>query len=212
MAQVSGTLSVVSDDRVRGVSLSNGQPAAQLDVSYDHDSGLYGGAFASNVKFYRHSPQELQLTGYAGYARRLPAGWSVDGGATYSTFSGDGDYDYLELHAGVSSQSLTARVYYSPDYFGVSVHTVYGELNGSYRLTERLKLIGHAGVLGVYSGATRRTDGDHPHADLLAGAEYRLQPFALQVARVFNDGAARLYPVGAQHLHGVLTVRLSVSF
>jgi uncharacterized protein (TIGR02001 family) len=212
LAQVSATASVVSDDRFRGVSLTQGHPAAQLDVSYDHDSGLYAGAFASNVEFDPESGQQLQLIGYGGYARRLQNGWSLDAGAAYSAFSKDRDYRYLELHAGAASEALSARLYFSPNYFGVSDHTLYAELNGSYRLTERFKLIGHAGLLQAFAGATDQTGGNHPHADLLAGIEVRVSPFSLQVARVFSDGASRIYPVGADHSGGVLTVRLSAAF
>ena len=211
-AQVAATASLVSDDRVRGVSLSDGGPAAQLDVSYNHESGWFAGAFGSDVQFYHHSPQELQLMAYGGYAQRLQSGLSVDAGAAYSTFSSNSDYRYLELNAGVTSSAVGARLYYSPNYFGSSTHTLYAELNGSYRLTDRFKLIGHAGLLQAFSGATDRAGGSHPHPDQLVGIEYQRRPFSLQVSRVFADGASRIYPVGANHTNGVLTVRLSVGF
>jgi uncharacterized protein (TIGR02001 family) len=212
IAQVSANASLVSDDRFRGVSLTQGHAAAQLDVAYDHASGLYAGAFASNVEFDPASGQQLQWVGYAGYARRLQNGLSVDAGAAYSDFSNDADYRYWELHAGVASEAVSARLYYSPNYFGGSIHTLYAELNGSYRLTERFKAIGHAGVVQAFAGATDQAGGDHPHADFLAGVEYHVQPFSLQVARVFSDGASSIYPVSAHHTHGVLTVRVSVGF
>jgi len=212
IAQLSGTASWVSDDRARGVSLSDGLPAAQLDVSYDHQSGWYEGAFASNVRFYERSGRELQLIGYTGYARRLKRGWSVDAGAAYSTFSRHTRYEYLELHAGVTSDAFSARLYLSPNYFGQGVHTLYGELNGSQRLVEPFKLIGHAGLLQPFAGATDDRGSDHLHPDFLAGVEYRRASLMLQVARVFNDGASSVYPVSANHTHGVLTVRVSLGF
>jgi uncharacterized protein (TIGR02001 family) len=212
IAQVSGTAAWVSDDRVRGVSLSDGLPAGQLDVSYDHESGWYEGAFASNVRFYERSRRELQLIGYTGYAQRLQRGWSVDAGAAYSTFSKHTRYEYLELHAGVTSDALNARLYLSPNYFGQSIHTLYAEVNGSQRLVESLRLIGHAGLLQPFAGATEEAGSNHLHADFLAGLEYRRQPLSLQIARVFNDGASTIYPVSANHAHGVLTVRISIGF
>jgi uncharacterized protein (TIGR02001 family) len=212
LAQVSGTASLLSDDRFRGVSLTQGHFAAQLDVAYDHASGLYAGAFVSNVEFDRQSGEQTQGIGYAGYARRLQSGWSVDAGAAYSDFSNDADYRYWELHTGIASDAVSARLYFSPNYFGQSIHTLYAELNGSYRLTERLKAIGHAGLLQAFAGATDQTGGSHPHADFLAGVEYRMQPFSLQIARVFADGASTIYPVSANHSHGVLTVRVSMGF
>jgi hypothetical protein len=152
------------------------------------------------------------LVGYTGYAQRLQRGWSVDAGAAYSSFSGNTDYHYAELHAGVTADAVSARLYFSPNYFGQSIHTLYAELNGSYRLTDRFKLIGHAGLLQAFAGATDQTGGGHPHPDLLAGVEYRIQPFSLQMSRVFSDGASRIYPVGSNHSNGVLTARLSVAF
>ncbi len=212
LAQVSGTASLLSDDRFRGVSLTQGHFAAQLDVACDHPSGLYAGAFASNVEFDPAIGQEAQGIAYAGYARRLRSGWSLDAGAAYSDFSNDADYRYWELHAGVASDTFSARLYFSPNYFGGSIHTVYAELNGSYRLTERFRAVGHAGLLQAFAGATDQSGGSHPHADFLAGVEYRMQPFSVQVARVFSDGASSIYPVNGSHTHGVLTLRVSMGF
>jgi uncharacterized protein (TIGR02001 family) len=211
-AQVSGTASVVSDYRYRGVALSQGDPAAQLDVAYDFSSGLYAGAFASNVKFYQHAPDQAQLIGYGGYAWRLERGWSVDAGASFTDFTSDADYRYVEVHTGIATESVSARLYYSPNYFGGSIHTVYAELNGSYRLFDQFKLIGHAGLLKAFSGATDQAGGNNPHADWLAGGEYRFRAFTLQVGRVFSDGASAVYPVGSSHTRGILTARLSFAF
>jgi len=209
-AQVSVTASLLSDDRFRGVSLTRDHPAAQLDVTYDHDSGWYAGAFGSNVEFDPGRP-EAELIGYTGYARRLDSGWSLDGGAAYSTISGGDGYSYLELHAGVASQALSARLYFSPDYFGRGIRTLYAELNASHRVLDRVDLIGHAGVLQALSGATAQTGGTHPHVDLLAGVEARVQRFTLQLGRVTSDGARRVYPVYGQ-TSGAWTARLSARF
>jgi uncharacterized protein (TIGR02001 family) len=211
-AQVSGSASVVSDYRYRGVALTQGDPAAQLDIAYDHSSGLYAGGFASNVKFYSHAPEQAQLVGYGGYAWRLQRGWSVDTGASFSDFTNDADYRYFELHTGIATESVSARVYYSPNYFGGSIHSVYAELNGSYRLFDPFKLIGHAGLLKTFSGATDQAGGTSPHADWLAGGEYRFRSLTLQLGRTFSDGASRVYPVSSRHTNGVLTARLSLAF
>ena len=49
-AQLTGTVSVVSDYRFRGVSLSQQKPAVQASIGYDDPSGWYGGVFASTAK------------------------------------------------------------------------------------------------------------------------------------------------------------------
>lgn len=212
VAQVSATASLVSDERVRGVSISDGRPAAQLDVSYDHESGWYGGAFGSNVQFGDDQPQETELVGYAGYARRMQRGWSLDMGLSRAVFLGDSDYNYTEVHVGVTGNAVSARLYFSPNYFGGSIHTIYAELNGSYRLTDRFKLIGHAGLLQTFAGSTSQTGGTRPHSDFLAGFEYQMRPFTLQVGRVFTDGSSQVYPVAGNHSGGALTARISVTF
>jgi len=83
-AQVSGSASLLSDYRYRGVSLSRNRPAAQLAVAYDDASGWYGGAFASTVQLVYPATRELQVVSFAGYARRLPSGLSWEAGADYS--------------------------------------------------------------------------------------------------------------------------------
>src|SRR5512134_2379963 len=49
-AQMAGSATLVSDYRFRGTSFSDERPAAQIALSYDHESGAYIGAFASNVR------------------------------------------------------------------------------------------------------------------------------------------------------------------
>jgi uncharacterized protein (TIGR02001 family) len=211
IAQVSATASLVSEYRFRGVSLSQGDPAAQLDLSYDHRSGWYAGAFGSNVEF-DPDRREAQLTGYAGYSRRLPSGLSLDAGAAYSNFSGGDGYNYLELDAGFTAEALSGHLYFSPNYFGQGIHTLYAELNASHPLAQRIKLIGHAGVLQALSGASGQNGGWRPHVDVQAGIEVQVQRLRLQLSRVVNDGISPVYPVGANHTGGVWTVRLSAEF
>jgi uncharacterized protein (TIGR02001 family) len=210
--QVAFSAAVASDYRVRGVSLSEGRPVAQLDASYDFRNGGYAGLFLSNMMFDEDNTIELQMTGYGGYALRLGNGWSLDAGAMYSAFTGGDGYNYLELHAGLASDSLSARLYFAPDYFGVGVRTFYVEMNGSYPLSERLRLVGHVGLLQAASGGSSVGARHGPYVDGLLGLEYRVNPFSVQLSRVAADGGASIYPVGADHLGGVWTLRLAVGF
>ena len=98
-AQVSGSVAVVSDYLFRGVSLSEGRPAAQLNVNYDDASGWYAGGFASSVRLVADPGSHAQLIAYTGYARRLGSGLSFDAGASYAAFLQVAGYDYAELHA-----------------------------------------------------------------------------------------------------------------
>ncbi|HEY7740572.1 MAG TPA: TorF family putative porin, partial [Steroidobacteraceae bacterium] len=50
-AEVSYTVTAVSDYDFRGVSLSAKDPALQASIDYAHDSGFYAGAWASNIDY-----------------------------------------------------------------------------------------------------------------------------------------------------------------
>src|SRR5574337_1016402 len=109
-AQLSGSLGIVSDYRYRGVSLSDGKPAAQLGVAYDGAGGWYAGAFASTADFGRPARADVQLLPYAGYADSLFPGlaWAV--GLSYAAFLRSHDYDYPELYWGLATDRLRARL------------------------------------------------------------------------------------------------------
>jgi uncharacterized protein (TIGR02001 family) len=49
-AQVSGHVALLSDFVFRGESLTEGRPALQAGIGYDHPSGLFVGGLASNVR------------------------------------------------------------------------------------------------------------------------------------------------------------------
>lgn len=50
--QVEATAGVVSDYRYRGLSLSDGKPAAQAGATVTHASGVYGDAYLSTIEEY----------------------------------------------------------------------------------------------------------------------------------------------------------------
>lgn len=211
-AQTAFNASVASDYRLRGVSLSQGRPVVQLDGSYDFAQGAYAGAFFSNAMFDESTTIEMQMTGYGGYALRLANGWSVDAGAAYTGFTGGESYNYAEFHAGIASKNFSARVFYSPDYFELGVSTIYAELNGSYALAERVRLIAHAGALQAVQGASNVNARHGPYLDGQIGLEYRWSPVSFQFSRVQTDSGAGIYPVGNEHLGGTWLARISVGF
>ena len=157
-AQVSGTASVVSNYRFRGISLSENKPAAQLGITYDDAEGWYAGAFASTTRFANSSATGLQAVPFVGYAWRA-SGLTWDAGADYSAFSGaTRRYNYPEVFLGVGSEDASVRLYYSPRYFGRDSGAIYGEINASRLLYDRVRLLAHAGVLrsndeGAYYGS-----------------------------------------------------------
>ena len=178
-------LSVFSDARFRGVSVSDGDPVGILDLSYDDPSGAYAAASGTLVAS-SHGIEPLSLQLNAGFARQLGAGLSADVGIVQSKYSRYSTTihgnSYTEVYAGLTRKSLTARVHLSPHYFEAGTWTLYGELNHGLPLGRRLSLNSHAGVL-----IPIRSDGDtdsrpRSRVDWRVGLDQQVGRFALHAA------------------------------
>jgi uncharacterized protein (TIGR02001 family) len=225
-AQTSGSVTLVSDYRFRGVSLSNGHPALQLNLEYDSARDWYAGIFASPV-ILKDETRRPQLIGYAGYARRLTDGVSWEAGAVRAAFVGLADYDYTELYLGLSSENASGRIYASPDYYRQGVRSLYAEFNGAYPIRPWLQLIGHAGYLSVSGGnpasgspMTNRWDariGVGMRADdwtiqlALASAQRQRQATAVNGAGSYAGGYGNSEPTDAGRTNDPRILTLSVS-
>lgn len=110
-AEVSASLSYTTDYTVLGVSRSRGEGALQGGLTVETRNGWYASLWASQVD-YTYAPadqydlyrdeRDLELDGYVGYGRELPAGWrmeSVLARYTYPGASATRDWDYTELLA-----------------------------------------------------------------------------------------------------------------
>jgi uncharacterized protein (TIGR02001 family) len=183
-AQASGSVSIVSDYRFRGVSLSDGRAEPQVHLGYDGKSGWYGGAFASGVVLAGDEDSNAQLMAYGGYSRRHQSAFAWEVGATKSVFTQAARYNYTEIFAGLSSEHISGRVYFSPDYFGAHARTLYAEVNGSYPVRERLQLLGHIGFLRLLSGAEKSASGLTNRFDMRAGVSASLGEWKIQIAWV----------------------------
>ena len=147
-AQFSGSASIVSNYRYRGISLSENKPAAQFGATYDAAEGWYAGVFGSTVEFVIDPGRELQTVPFAGYAWRAANGLTWEAGADYSFFSGRArNYNYAETYVGVASENISGRLYYSPHYFGQNAGAFYLEANGTHALTDRVRVLAHVGIL-----------------------------------------------------------------
>ena len=211
-AQFSGSASLLSDYRFRGVSLSHNRPAAQIALAYDDASGWYGGAFASTVQLAGGTSRELQAVSFVGYARRAPSGLSWDAGADYSVVTGDQSYSYPEVYAGVAFEDVSARLYYAPRYFGLDSGVIYGEINASYRILERVRLFAHGGALHNNSENSYNRRPDHRVFDGSVGVALDLDPFSAQLAWVGISSLNTLYPVSATGRRNSVVLILSRSF
>ena len=105
---VSGGATLVSDYRFRGVSQSDGGPAAQATLALDHVSGAYAVVSADTIDGAGRIPARsgygrAELDVSAGYAK-LVHGFTLDGGLAYFAFP-DADRgrhtDYFEPYASI---------------------------------------------------------------------------------------------------------------
>ena len=213
-AQIGADLSIESDERFRGRSLSAGQPVAALDLSYDHDSGLYAGGAATTVATKDDGPQLLSLQGYAGYARRLTRTMSLDLGVTTthytSYFSGDRAAGYTEAYVGVIAGPISAHLRYAPDYFSSHVSTLYGEIDGVLKPSDNWRLKGHFGALTEVRSPSNRAGGGQ-HYDWRVGVSRLIGH--LDVHLSYDDAApGGDYYDGRPHKGGGVTVGASYSF
>lgn len=195
LAQLSGSVAVLSDYRWRGLSLSDNRATPQLTLNYDSDAGWYAGAMASHARL--QETGTAQLVAYGGYARRLAGGAGWEAGATQTIFTRTGSDNYAEAYAGVSGEQVSARLYYSPRYFGRAAHTLYAEANGFLRLGATLRLVGHAGLLRALGGADQIGMPSGHRADFRLGLAAQVGDIDLQLARVTR--AAYRYPGYAGH-------------
>lgn len=169
-AQISGSASVVSQYRYRGMPLSAGRPEPQFRLNHDGKAGWYAGIFASGIRLDDSEPGDAQVIGYAGVARRRPTGLVWEIGATQSMFLQTSSFNYAEVFAGFTSGNLNGRLYFSPDYFGSSVRTLYAEVNGTYPLHRRMELFGHVGFLRALSGTRSYSAYPANRRDMSVGA------------------------------------------
>ena len=155
-AQVGAAVSVFSDDRFRGYSLSDGRPAGILDLSYDAPGGLYGALSGSVVLTRRDGLQPLGLQLNGGYAKRLRSGLTLDLGivhSNYSSYSSRGPgRSYTELYAGLGGKRLSSRIYVSPDYLRRGGWTLYSEVDANLPVARKLRIRGHVGMLVQLEG------------------------------------------------------------
>ncbi len=117
---VSGSVSIASDYRFRGVSQSDREMAVQGGITIAHDSGFYIGTWASNLAgwgTFGGANMELDLIG--GYKTKLAENATLDVGLTWYLYPGGADKtDFAEPYAKLTGiagpATLTVGVAYAP--------------------------------------------------------------------------------------------------
>ncbi len=127
---INASLTAATDYLFRGISQTRERFAVQGAFDLQHSSGIYIGAFVSNVAFAgTNARQEVDFL--AGYRFEL-AGISLDAGAIFYTYpgtTGPPGLDYVELALTASREfepvTLRGGVYWSPRFTGGTGQGLY---------------------------------------------------------------------------------------
>ena len=161
----SANVALSTDYVYRGQSQTGNLPSISGGLDYSHESGLYAGAWASNIdgsgQVFTTSTMELDI--YGGYGGELGGtGISYDAGLLYYIYPGqaDGaDYNFLEGYLGFSydfTDKLSAGVTFraTPDWQGATGEGFNVEGTVDYALPYDFTLSGMVGHQAVDENTT----------------------------------------------------------
>jgi uncharacterized protein (TIGR02001 family) len=193
-AGVTSTWTVTNDYDFRGYTQTAKDPALQASIDYAHDSGLYVGAWFSNVKFADSGNKgDLERDIYAGFTSKIGEDWTYDVGVVDYTYN-QHVYDYYEVYGSMAYKWFKGKVFYSPDFGGdVTSGNTSAEavtLDATVPLPENFSILAHVGYSwGDYWHATAG-DTSTPgwdYMDYSAGVGYTAGKFNLALKYVDTD-------------------------
>ncbi len=210
-AQLAGSVSVESDYRVRGRSVSDQRPVASARLGFEDSSGVYADGSASVVA---SDTDGLRYLGYqidAGYAANLGPLWTIDVGVARDDFKapypeGFG-YSRNEAYVGATHGPVSAYLFASPKYGRTGSPSLYGQLEGTIEPAPGWRLTAHAGALELL-------EANAPYTSLFdwrLGASRQIGAFELHAALSGRVPGNEAYRLGIR-THTALTVGASCSF
>ncbi len=192
--KISANVGMVSEYFFRGITQTDKKLAVQGGLDFAHNSGIYVGAWGSNVDFNTGTEESTEVDLYGGWSGALgKSKVTLDIGAIYywypgSNAPGSSEFEFWEVYAGLSKElgfaSASAKVSYSPDYFGESGDATYVELGIDVPLGKYFVLNLHGGYQWIDENATFGADD---YFDYLVGLSFSLIGLDFQVAYLGTD-------------------------
>ena len=158
------SLAAVSDYRSRGISQTLGDPAVQAGATLLHSSGLYVGAWTSNVDFGGDFKTRQELEYYAGYYWQATEAISLDLGYIKYDYPKEGQFNLSEVYAILDVYGVKLGGYYSkdtPNVFGEDQDTLYTYLSYKIALPAEVGLDLRVGRNDVKDPAFWSASGDN---------------------------------------------------
>lgn len=193
---VTGGVTLASQYRFRGISLSDEQVALQGTINLNHESGLYAGIWGSSIDgFGELGGSNLELDLYAGYRRQVADGVTLDAGLLYYAYPGSsgGDFEFFEPYANVSITRgpVTAKIggAFAPSQDGIGNNSniyLFGDVAFAIPGTP-ISLTGHLG--NSHGDTTLTPSGDYVDWSLGATAAWRNLTFGVAYVDTNLSGA-----------------------
>jgi len=182
-AELTGTVTAVSDYNWRGITQTGQDPALQGSIDWALDNGFYVGAWASNVDFGDCCDESVEVDLYAGFSGGDVVTWDV--GFNYYWYPGADDLDFPEVYAGLGYKWFETKIWYSSDFANYSEQAWYLEGNAAYELPANFGLEAH---IGYSTGdGIEAAYGQDNYFDWSVGVTYALGNFGLGLKYV--DGS-----------------------
>lgn len=168
-------LAVTSDYVFRGISQTDRDPALQGGLDYAFgDTGLYVGAWASNVDFADSDGPDVELDYYIGWNHDLSDTLNLDLQVVRYSYLGEqdayGNIDYNEVIGALAyDEMLTFTVAYANDYANEGFSSLYYNLGGSWDVGNDVAV--NAGV-----GRTNFSDDVGSYTDWNLGVSRQFGP------------------------------------
>jgi uncharacterized protein (TIGR02001 family) len=206
---VSGSATLVTDYRFRGVSQTDREMAVQGGVSVSHASGVYVGTWASNLAGWgTFGGSNMELDIYGGFATEIASGVNLDVGLTWYMYPGGADTTdfaepYIKLSGTFGPAEVLVGAAYAPKQEALANVSNTPESNGQKQDNLYLWTDASAGIPGTpftVKGHLGYSDGNPglgpngtsiaptgTYFDWLLGADLALGPVTLGVAYVDTD-------------------------
>jgi uncharacterized protein (TIGR02001 family) len=168
---VTGTLA--SEYVYRGISLSDGNPAVQLGIDYQHASGLFAGAWASTVDLENFGGRrDVELDYYLGYFYTPDAPVHLSIMLLQHTYPGQStffNYNYAEaLVTAELNERYSLEFGYSDDIYGWNRTGRHLEMRGDWPLPNAWVVSAGLG----YNDLDNQGTSNHLYWDIGASARY----------------------------------------
>lgn len=193
---VTGGVTLVSQYRFRGISLSDEKAALQGTINLNHESGFYAGVWGSSLDgFGELGGSNLELDLYGGYRHAITESVTLDAGLLYYAYPGStgGDFEFFEPYANVTvvrgPATVKAGIAFAPSQSALADNSnvyVFGDAGVAIPGTP-VTLTGH---LGASQGDTPLTpSGDYVDWSLGTTATWRNLTFGVSYVDTNLDAA-----------------------